>query len=187
MEHITARAREKVAKKVSRVLARVDRADLSTGAPSRPLLGLPVERFIPQDVHSVLDYAGGATGLVAAYCAKTDRARIVNSTLSTATTGASLLTDYKLSLAKVIPIEVHEALDYAWGLSNVVAPFALGYYRKDRVVSMVQIALGLGTIAASLFTDYRAFSRHRSNARSNAQRPERTTRSHAKRRGSKKK
>ena len=186
MDRITESAREKAGKKVSRVLARVEKADLSTGAPSRPLLGLPVERVIPQDVHSMLDYAGVATGLVAAYCAKTTGARMVNRTLSTATAGASLLTDYKLSLAKIVPIEVHEALDYAWGLSNVVAPFALGYYRKDRVVSMVQIALGVGTIAASLFTDYRAFSRHPSNgARSKAHRPQRTTRSRAKRRGNK--
>jgi hypothetical protein len=83
---------------------------------------------------------------------------MANSSLSAASTGVAVLTDYKLSLAKVIPIEVHEAIDYAWGLSNVMAPFALGYYRKDKMVSWVQIALGMGTIAASLFTDYRAFS-----------------------------
>jgi hypothetical protein len=169
MEHITESAREKV----SQVLARVDKAELSTGARSKSLLGLPVKRIIPQDVHSMIDYAGSATGLVAAYCANTMRARMANTTLSAASTGVSLLTDYKLSLARIVPIEVHEAIDYAWGLGNVLSPFAFGYYRKDKVVSVIQIALGLGTIAASLVTDYRAFSRsngagsrsHRSQAK----------------------
>jgi hypothetical protein len=180
MEHITESAREKV----SQVLARVDKAELSTGARSKSLWGLPVKRIIPQDVHSMIDYAGGATGLVAAYCANSVRARMANGALATASTGVSLLTDYKLSLARIIPIEAHEAIDYAWGLSNVLSPFALGYYRKDKVVSVIQIALGIGTIAASLITDYRAFSRA-NGAR--ARRSEGATRSHTKRRGNKKK
>ena len=182
MEHITESAREKV----GQVLARVDKAKLSTGARSKSLLGLPVKRIVPQDLHSLLDYAGGATGLVAAYCANTVRARMVNTTLFTASTGVSLLTDYKLSLARIIPIEVHEAIDYAWGLSNVLSPFAFGYYRKDKVVSAIQITLGIGTIATSLITDYRAFSRS-NGARSRAHRSERATRPHAKRRANKKK
>jgi len=181
MEHITESAREKV----GQVLARVDKAELSTGTRSKSLLGLPVKRVIPQDVHSMIDYAGGATGLVAAYCANTFRARMANTTLFAASTGVSLLTDYKLSLARIVPIEVHEAIDYAWGLGNIVSPFALGYYRKDKVVSVVQIALGLGTIAASLITDYRAFSRS-NGARTRAHRSQSATRSHAKRRGKKK-
>jgi hypothetical protein len=179
MEHITESAREKV----GQVLARVDKAELSTGARSKSLLGLPLKRVIPQDVHSMIDYAGGATGLVAAYCANTARGRMVNSTLATASTGVSLLTDYKLSLAKIIPVEVHEVIDYLWGLGNILAPFALGYYRKDKAVSIVQMALGMGTIGASLITDYRSYSRRRSNgARSSATRSEGGTRSQAKRR-----
>jgi hypothetical protein len=162
MPDITETAREKV----HDVLSRVENAKLSTGAPSRPLLGLPVRRVIPQDVHSLMDYANGAAGFLAASLANTTRARVANSTLSAASAGVSALTDYKLSMAKVIPIEAHEVVDYAWGVSNVVAPFALGYYREDKMVSWVQIALGMGTIAASLFTDYRAYS---GNSRRNGQ------------------
>jgi hypothetical protein len=178
MEDITESAREKV----QDVLARVENANLSTGAPSRPLMGLPVRRIIPQDVHSLIDYAGGAAGLLAASLASTTRARMANATLSTASAGVSALTDYKLSLAKVIPIEVHEVVDYAWGLSNVLAPFALGYYRKDKMVSWMQMALGMGTIAASLITDYRAYSGTRRRGETNGQ-----TRPHSKRRTKKKK
>jgi len=175
MPDITESARETV----QDVLSRVENVNLSTGAPSKPLLGLPVRRVIPQDVHSLIDYAGGAAGLLAASLANTTRGRLANSSLSAASTGVAVLTDYKLSLAKVIPIEVHEAIDYVWGLSNVMAPFALGYYRKDKMVSWVQIALGMGTIAASLFTDYRAFSGSRQDGQSR--------RSSSKSRGKKKK
>jgi hypothetical protein len=174
MEEITESAREKV----KGVLSRVDKAELSTGVRSKSLMGLPVRRVIPQDVHSVLDYTGGAAGLVAAFFANTARARLANTMLSTTTLGVSALTDYKLSLAKVVPIEVHEVVDYVWGLGNVMAPFALGYYRKDKAVSLIQIALGIGTVAASLVTDYRSFSRARSNGESRTQsqsRPKRRT------------
>jgi hypothetical protein len=183
MQDITESARETV----HDVLARVEHANLSTGARSRPLLGLPVRRVIPQDVHSLMDYANGAAGLLAASLAHTTRARVANATLSTASAGVSALTDYKLSLAKVVPIEVHEAVDYAWGISNVVAPFALGYYEEDKAVSWMQMVLGMGTIAASLFTDYRAYSRSngagtRRNGQTGGQ-----TRSQTKRRAKKKK
>jgi len=57
-----------------------------------------------------------------------------------------------------------------WGMSNIAAPFALGYYRKDRLVSLLQIGLGFGTIAASLFTDYRAYNSARSGGHSRAPR-----------------
>jgi hypothetical protein len=184
MQDITESAREKV----QDVLSRVESANLSTGARSRPLLGLPVRRVIPQDIHSLMDYANGAAGLLAASFANTSRAKLANSTLSAASAGVSVLTDYKLSLAKVIPIEVHEAVDYAWGISNVIAPFALGYYREDKAVSWMQMALGMGTIAASLFTDYRSYSgsngsnNHRRSTQSSGQ-----ARSQPKRRTKKKK
>jgi hypothetical protein len=154
MEQTTEVAR----RKAKSTLSRLTKRELSTGTPSRSVLGLPIRRSIPQDVHSVMDYGNGAVGLLSAFVANTARARIANTALSAAATGVSALTDYKLSVAKVIPIEVHEAIDYVWGISNVLAPFALGYRRKDKLVSFVQIAFGLGTIAASMITDYRAFS-----------------------------
>jgi hypothetical protein len=186
MQDITETARDKV----HDVLTRVEHANLSTGVPSKPVLGLPVRRIIPQDVHSLIDYAGGAAGLLAASMANTTRAKMANVTLSSASAGVSVLTDYKLSLAKVIPVEVHEVVDYAWGLGNVVAPFALGYYREDRMVSWIQMMLGMGTIAASLITDYRSYSggsrRTNGHAR-NGKTTSSQTRSQPKRRTKKKK
>jgi hypothetical protein len=71
--------------------------------------------------------------------------------------GVSLCTDYRLSAAKLIPIEVHEVIDYAWGAANVALPFVLGYWKRDPLVASLQIGTGLLTIAGSLFTDYRSW------------------------------
>jgi hypothetical protein len=51
---------------------------------------------------------------------------------------------------------MHELLDHASGLSAVLAPFVLGYVKKDPIASAIQIMTGLSVIVSSLFTDYRA-------------------------------
>jgi hypothetical protein len=153
MQEITHEAKS-IAK---RWLSKIERAELSKGTRSAPILGLPVARIIPQDIHAAMDYANGAAAMLSAAIANTPRARMVNATLAAAAVGTSAATDYRLSLAKVIPIEVHEVIDYVWGFSNILAPFILGYTRKDKAVTAMQVALGASTIAASLITDYRAY------------------------------
>jgi hypothetical protein len=71
--------------------------------------------------------------------------------------GVSALTDYRLSLAKVIPIETHETLDYAWGAMAVAAPFVLGYWKSSPTVALMHVISGVGTILSSMVTDYRAY------------------------------
>lgn len=126
--------------------------------PSKPLLGLPLARIVPQDAHSAVDYAVAAAYLVSGRLARTERGRNVGMALSGAVGGAALVTDDRLGAVKLLPIEVHEALDLTSGLVAVVAPFALGYARRDPVPAVVQVAAGLVTIVTSLFTDYRASS-----------------------------
>jgi hypothetical protein len=129
----------------------------SSPVPAKPLFGnLPLKRVIPQNVHSVMDYLAAGAYLLSAKLARTPSGRAVGLALGSSVAGASLITDYRLSIAKVIPIEVHELLDHASGAGAVTAPFLLGYMRKDPVASAIQIATGLGAIVASLFTDYRA-------------------------------
>lgn len=128
------------------------------GLPSRPLWGrLPLARVIPQDVHSAFDYADAAAAVAAGVVSDCPRARAASLLLGGAGFGAAALTDYRLSLLKVIPIEVHEAIDYVFALSALAAPFALGYRRTAPRVAALHVALGLGTILASLLTDYRAY------------------------------
>ena len=107
-------------------------------------------------MHSVMDY--GAAGVVLA-CALSDRsgkARAASLLIGASGLVASLLTDYRLSLKKLIPIETHEVIDYAFGITAVSAPFVLGYHRRAPRVAFTHVMAGLGTILAALVTDYRA-------------------------------
>jgi hypothetical protein len=137
-------------------LRRVLNRSAAAGILSRPLFGrLPLRRVVPQDVHSLLDYQGGSTLILAGLLADDASARAAGWALGGAAMGVSLFTDYRISLSKLIPIEAHELADYVYGLGAVLAPFVLGYARRSPVVAAVHVLVGLSTMVASLFTDYR--------------------------------
>lgn len=150
--------------------AQADRT-LSHGEPSRPLFGvLPITRWIPQDVHSVMDYLDGLTAASGALTADDDEVAFWASlALGASVIGVSAMTDYRLSLAKVIPIRTHEAIDYAWGMSCIAAPFALGYWKSSPRTAITHVMVGAGTILASLFTDYRSYRQERAERRARGQ------------------
>src|SRR5690242_14236218 len=82
-------------------LAHGDRT-LSHGEPAKPLLGfLPLARLIPQDVHSMMDYVDGLTAMSGYFTADTTEAEVASLALGASAIGVSLLTDYRLSVAKV--------------------------------------------------------------------------------------
>lgn len=125
--------------------------------PSKPLFGaLPLARVIPQDAHAVLDYLCAAAYLASARTAHTPLGRAVGRALAVSVAGVSLATDYRLSVTKRVPIEVHEGLDHAAGLTAALSPFLLGYARKDPIAAAIQLTVGIGQVFASLLTDYRA-------------------------------
>ncbi len=125
--------------------------------PAKPLFGrLPLKRIVPQDVHAILDYVSVASLLVSAKLARTRRGRVVGLLLGGSVGGAALATDYRLSAKKVLPVELHELLDHAAGVGAILAPVVLGYFAKDPVASILQMATGLGQVVVSLLTDYRA-------------------------------
>ncbi len=136
--------------------------DLDALAPSlelesKPVFGvLPLARVVPQDIHSLMDYAAGGTCLATALLADTTSARVASAALGASVVCVSAMTDYRLSAVKLIPIEVHEVIDHVWGLAAIAAPFVLGYWKKDPAIAAVHVLTGASTIIASLFTDYRA-------------------------------
>lgn len=134
---------------------------LSHGVPAEPLLRvLPIKRWIPQDVHSVMDYAGGlstAAGYFTAEADNDDVACIASIALGASVIGVSALTDYRLSAVKLIPIRAHETIDYAWGASAIALPFVLGYWKTSPRTALMHVIAGASTLLASLFTDYRSF------------------------------
>jgi hypothetical protein len=140
----------------SRIEDRLAKADVDP-RPSKPLLGvLPLRRLIPQDLHSVLDYGAALMLLGSAFVFRSRKARAVGAALGSTVGGYSLLTDYRMSLFKLIPIEAHEGLDYAFALTSLAAPFALGYAKKDRAATWFAVGAGLGSLVAAMLTDYRA-------------------------------
>jgi hypothetical protein len=139
----------------------VDDSPLSKGVPVRSILGLPLARLIPQDIHSLVDYAAALAVAVAGFVARERRARIVGRAVGAVGLVQSLVSDYRLSAVKLMPIELHELRDYLWSAINIAAPFVLGYRRRNRVSSAIQIAAGATLIATALFTDYRGWKRRR--------------------------
>ena len=135
---------------------------LSVGAPSKTLFGvLPIARLIPQDIHSAMDYANSGLFFVEGLTTDDDTAAIASIALGAAGAGVSLMTDYKLSVAKLIPIEAHEVIDYAWSAAAIAAPFVFGYWKTAPKVALMHVVAGASTILASLVTDYRAYSKRR--------------------------
>lgn len=142
-------------KELKRLRRRMFAKGANAGIVSPPVLGLPVKRTIPMNVHSVMDYQAAASAATAGMLAG-GSAALAGSALGLAGLSVALLTDYKLSLAKLIPIEVHEVIDYVWGATAIAAPFLFGYAKKSPVATLAHIVLGATTIVASLFTDYRS-------------------------------
>ncbi len=124
---------------------------------ARPLFGaLPVLYLVPQDVHSVADYASAANAISPAFFADSVAAKASGIALGATAAVVSMLTDYRLSIAKLIPIEAHEVIDYVYGLGQIAAPCALGYFKRDRAAALMHLIGGALVIGLSLVTDYRA-------------------------------
>lgn len=156
-QHVTPELHDRVQSLLGNARIAVAQIAPSLEIPSRPLLGvLPLARVIPQDVHSVFDYTNGLAVAAPVFFADTPQARFASIALGGSIFAVSALTDYRLSLAKVLPIEVHEALDFIWGAAVIASPFVLGYHKKDPLAAVIQIMVGATTILTSLFTDYRA-------------------------------
>ena len=142
---------------------------LSAGEPAQPLLKvLPIKRWIPQDIHSMMDYVDGltaASGYFFPENKRDDAACWASMALGAGVIGVSLLTDYRLSLAKLIPIRAHETADYMWGASCIALPFLLGYWKSSPRVAMTHVIVGAGSLLASMFTDYRSYKAMRNAKR----------------------
>ncbi|APR75230.1 Hypothetical protein A7982_00576 [Minicystis rosea] len=130
------------------------------GRPSRPLLGvLPIRRVIPQDLHALGDYADAFRVMAAGLLAKDKTARAASLALGTSSLMVSSLTDHRISVVKLIPIEAHQVFDYVWSTAAIAAPFVLGYRKRAPLTATLHILVGATHLVGSLFTDYRSARR----------------------------
>jgi hypothetical protein len=110
-------------------------------------------RFIPTRVHGMADYATGLLLLVSPYLFGFSDvggvAQYLPMLLGVAIIGLSLITDYELSIAKIIPMPMHLAGDIAGGALLAVSPWLFGF--ADRV-AWPHVIIGLLEIGAGLMT-----------------------------------
>lgn len=66
----------------------------------------------------------------------------------------TLLTDWPLSVARVLPLRVHGLLDVLLGVLLIIAPFGLGFSDDSTLATVLDVLLGLGFIGAGLTTNW---------------------------------
>jgi SPW repeat len=109
-------------------------------------------RIIPTRIHGMLDYASGLLLLLAPYIfnfADGTAAQYVPQAIGAGVLLMSLVTDYELSLAKLVPMPAHLAVDVAGGVLLAASPWLFGF--ADRVY-WPHLVLGLAEIGAGLMT-----------------------------------
>ena len=93
--------------------SRMEARPLSKGQPARKLLGfLPIARLVLQDIHSVMDYVDGLTIANGVLLDDNSAACTASIALGASAVATALMTDYRLSAMKLIPIRTHEAIDH---------------------------------------------------------------------------
>ena len=110
--------------------------------------------------HGIVDYSFGAAYLIAPYLfgfSDLYFAHDVFTIMGFAMIGYSLLTDYRGSLKRAVPLGMHLSFDVASGVFVVLAPWIYGYHE---LLSPLQSALhwimGMGTISLVAFTHHDA-------------------------------
>ena len=115
-------------------------------------------------VHGMIDY--GTSAAVAATPAVFDiprAARNLFEGLATGYTGLSSLTDYPLSLKRLVPFKVHGAAELAVAAVLPAIPWLLGF-ANDRAARNMCIGLSAFTLVVSALTDWDQRNRSRKRA-----------------------
>ena len=109
-------------------------------------------RFIPTRVHGMLDYGVGIILIAAPWLlgfADGTAAQWVPVILGAGAILYSLITDYELSLARILPMRAHLGLDIASGLFLAASPWLFNF---DERVYLPHLIFGLLEIGAGLMT-----------------------------------
>jgi hypothetical protein len=68
--------------------------------------------------------------------------------------GQSLITDWELSLADVVPLPLHLTMDVIAGVVLAVSPFVFGFSDEGTNAWLPHVVFGLGLIGAGLLTEH---------------------------------
>jgi hypothetical protein len=110
-------------------------------------------RFISTRTHGVLDYMTGLLLIVAPWLfgfADAGAAAWIPIVLGIGLLGVSLVTRYELSVAKMIPMPTHLALDVGLGIFLLISPWLFGF---ADVIWWPHVLVGILEIGAGLCTE----------------------------------
>ena len=116
-------------------------------------------RVIPTRIHGMLDYGMGLLLIVAPWLfgfADGGPEMWIPILLGAGTIAYSLITDYELGVARVIPMRTHLMIDLAGGLLLAVSPWLFGFADD---VWLPHLVLGVLEVGASLMSQTRPQSR----------------------------
>ncbi len=113
-------------------------------------------RPITSLAHAALDYPAGllvlASPWLCGYADVGDGAPTVAVVVGLLLLLQSAITDYELSVADVLPMAAHLAIDVVAGVVLAVSPFVLGVADDGTNAWLPQVVLGLGLIGSGLLT-----------------------------------
>jgi hypothetical protein len=123
---------------------------------------------IPLAVHAMIEPVIALLLILAPFIfgfSDNDTATILSIVAGVVVLGTGMSTRWRLSLVKLIPLEVHRMLDLGLGVLLIIAPFVLGF-SDESTPTIFFIVVGLGEIVAALATrwhpeDDLAADRHR--------------------------
>jgi hypothetical protein len=121
-------------------------------------------RFIPTTVHGAIDHVVAPALLAAPEIFRLDKNGadgIVPRAVGGAAAVYSNLTDYELSLKRLIPMKAHLALDGMSGAFLAASPWLLGYRRKGLRHWLPHTVVGVAEVALALTTKTEPASRKR--------------------------
>jgi SPW repeat len=113
-------------------------------------------RIIPTRVHGMIDYGFGVLLIIAPFLlgfATGGAEQWVPTILGIAIIGMSLMTDYELSLARVVPMPIHLGVDVLGGILLAASPWLFGFsgriYLPHFILGLVEIGTALMTVSRS--------------------------------------
>lgn len=113
-------------------------------------------RVIPTSIHGVIDYLTGGLLLAVPYLlgfADGTAAQWVPQIVGAMIIGQSLITQYELSIAKIIPMPTHLMLDMGAGALLAASPWLFGF---SETVYLPHLLVGLSEIVIAAISENRA-------------------------------
>jgi hypothetical protein len=115
-----------------------------------------VKRPITSRMHAMLDYPLAvvliASPWIFGFSDVGGAAVAIPITIGALALGQSLITDWDLSVARIVPLPIHLALDALAGIVLAISPFVFGFSDEGTNAWLPLVVFGVGMLSAGLLT-----------------------------------